>query len=653
DIVFQLADDSSIPGVIALSYKPPEPVGRPRWPGLRCRHRPLRLACGRVPTRCVSWAYTDLADLTGRDEEFCLSLLGAASKFGLPGLVEACERALVPVACVANCHPAVHAGRRAQGGSAEGPLQRIISRALVGLRSRRFLGNACTAAAGHAGIQAGLPAARGPSNSKRDDVVFLYLSRTSIKTASSVNQLDSKGEHPLGLALNLKLEGIAENLLAHTTPTSNSRDPDGFSLLHRAIRDVLQLPHRTPAGPQRTNSLPHFSITRGCDVNCEAPPTGAARCISAPPRCLDCLFSIAEQLVIKGARVNAQDADGVSPLHLAVSAGNSSVFGLLLSHPDLDANLADAAGSVPLWLTLRRVDGGPATPMARRMCAELVRKGASPDATGTRFHGDSLFAQGPDGAGGHLPVPAGAKPNTRNERGETPLHTAAHLGLAGLAKALLAAGADPNTQMTGCLQPSGESDVTMQTAIHLAICGGTGSLCRALGLQPRRCGTRDAWTWPTSLLRAGAAQRGQCEGLKPAATGACCLHSAGPLLFLMSTGADIHYVRVQASSFAIKGLQCSRGEGALPSGAPNLEHGCPLSLRLEAGQRRMAGHPIEHGASADPPGCAGPEAGQPSRHAAASSSGWRPGGSAVFLHSAAAPKSMSSRGCEDKQTSPA
>ncbi|PAA93125.1 hypothetical protein BOX15_Mlig019813g1, partial [Macrostomum lignano] len=649
DIVFQLADDSSIPGhrfvLQARQSQWGAPDGLDSAVDIDLSDLPVD-----VSHTLVSWAYTDLADLTGRDEEFCLSLLGAASKFGLPGLVEACERALVPVACVANCIRLYMLADELKAAALKAHCSAIISEHWSDFAPEDFSAMPAPLLLDMLESKLDFPL-HAAVKSKRDDVVFLYLSRHFNQDRSSVNQLDSKGEHPLGLALNLKLEGIAENLLAHNA-NLNSRDPDGFSLLHRAIRDEDEF-------------AAAFLITRGCDVNCEAPANRRSPLHQCAAAVSDCLFSIAEQLVIKGARVNAQDADGVSPLHLAVSAGNSSVFGLLLSHPDLDANLADAAGSVPLWLTLRRVDGGPGDAEARRMCAELVRKGASPDATGTRFHGDSLLHRCArdrmEQAAIYL-CQLGAKPNTRNERGETPLHTAAHLGLAGLAKALLAAGADPNTQMTGCLQPSGESDVTMQTAIHLAICGGHRQLVQTLlvsDLSVRDSQGNSAFSlalWngmvdvADQLLRAGACiNEANAEGLSLLQQ-AVLLHSARAALFLIEHGADIHYVNpsgesslqlaIKAQLPAVVKVLCQRGA--------NLETGCPLSLALEAGQEEMAAILIEHGASVTP-WLPGPEAGQERTLLQQLLDGGQER-SAVFLIRRGAEVNVITRGCEDKQT---
>uniref|UniRef100_A0A1I8F6M6 ANK_REP_REGION domain-containing protein n=1 Tax=Macrostomum lignano TaxID=282301 RepID=A0A1I8F6M6_9PLAT len=242
----------------------------------------------------------------------------------------------------------------------------------------------------------GLPAASGRQNRNADD------------DRSSVNQLDSKGEHPLGLASTSKLEGIAENLLAHNA-NLNSRDPDGFSLL----------PPRHP----------------GWDVRGSTP----------------------------------QDADGVSPLHLAVSAGNFERLRLAAVAPGPGRQLADAAGSVPLWLTLRRVDG--AARRRRRpdgMCRELVRKGAC---ARDRMEQAAIYL---------CQLAPSRTPETRGAR-HALHHGAHHLGWRGASpRPLLAAGADPNTQMTGCLQPSGEFPTSpCRPAIHLAICGGSqAALCR-------------------------------------------------------------------------------------------------------------------------------------------------------------------------------
>uniref|UniRef100_A0A1I8FQ59 BTB domain-containing protein n=1 Tax=Macrostomum lignano TaxID=282301 RepID=A0A1I8FQ59_9PLAT len=583
DIVFQLADDSSIPGhrfvLQARQSQWGAPDGLDSAVDIDLSDLPVD-----VSHTLVSWAYTDLADLTGRDEEFCLSLLGAASKFGLPGLVEACERALVPVACVANCIRLYMLADELKAAALKAHCSAIISSTgfLAAMPAPLLLDMLESKLA--------LPRCTRPSNRNADDVVFLYLSRHfNQRTGPALNQLDSKGEHTRwAWPSTSKLEGIRENAAVRTTPTSTAATCTRFSRCCTA-----------PSAGMRTNSLPHFSSPARCDVNCEAPAKPAQPAVH---QCAAARSSSSSR--VRAMVVNAQDATACRHFHLAVSAGKSRAsYGLLLSHPDLDANLADAA-----WQRAALADAASSRRRARR------RRRGQTDMQRCAPNSRAQRGRHPPTATGRVSMvrrdrmeqariylcQLGAKPNTRKREGRD---TAAHgrpPGLAGLAKALLAAGADtqhPDDRLPAA-QRANSAGVRPECP-RLA-----GQLGFSLALWNGMVDVAD------QLLRAGACiNEANAEGLSLLQQACCCTRpgppcsslSTGPTFTTNPSGESSLQLAIKAQLPAVVKVLCQRGA--------NLETGCPLSLALEAGQEEMAAILIEHGASVTP-WLPGPEAGQ-------------------------------------------
>lgn len=62
-----------------------------------------------------------------------------------------------------------------------------------------------------------------------------------------------------------------------------------------------------------------------------------------------------EYLLLNGAKINAQDNEGRTPLHLATELGHTAQVCLLLKHR-ADQHLQDIAGREPLEIAIREAN---------------------------------------------------------------------------------------------------------------------------------------------------------------------------------------------------------------------------------------------------------------------------------------------------------
>jgi len=137
-------------------------------------------------------------------------------------------------------------------------------------------------------------------------------------------------------------------------------------------------------------------------------------------------------LLKRGVDPNARDAQGNSPLEVAVREESSKALESLLAHPTLDLNLANAAGETPLMLAALkgRLD----------WVKQLVQKGAAINREGwTPLH---YACSGPDNGVAAWLLDQGAQINAPSPNGSTALMMAARYGPYDLAEQLLKRGAD-------------------------------------------------------------------------------------------------------------------------------------------------------------------------------------------------------------------
>jgi ankyrin repeat protein len=239
-----------------------------------------------------------------------------------------------------------------------------------------------------------------------------------VATGSNVNAKDEFGWTPLFWAACAGQTTVAEFLIENKADLA-AHDGEGHSLLHEAARARTD-----PA------KLVELLIAKGADVN-------AKNARGDTPLHLACYANVAELLIAKGADINAKDRPGYTPLHSAAEANHLEVAELLISK-GADAK---AEGGVTRVTPLQQAVIPGNTDMVRL----LIDKGADVNVNPWEWTPLSLAVMG-----GHADIVAlliakGANVNT-DSRGNTPLHLASMEGYADFVELLIAKGANVNAR---------------------------------------------------------------------------------------------------------------------------------------------------------------------------------------------------------------
>jgi ankyrin repeat protein len=190
--------------------------------------------------------------------------------------------------------------------------------------------------------------------------------------------------------------------------------------------------------------------------------------------------AVVENLILKGADVNARTANGQTPLHIAADHGSYGALETLLKHK-ANPNLQDKRGRTPVELAI----GYDAT------VERLLAAGAElPDLLVASAAGRADLVKG---FLAKNKTSAGAKTSS----GETALHFAARLGHVRVAEVLLANGADVNAR-----------DSSKLTPLHRAATYGHSEMVRLLLAHKADCRAK-SWDGKTPLdsARAGGDER--------------------------------------------------------------------------------------------------------------------------------------------------
>ena len=238
---------------------------------------------------------------------------------------------------------------------------------------------------------------------------------------AKVDVVGVDGKTALSVAALLGREEIVEVLLARDA-SCNSHDSRGATPLHLVGGDVTI----DPDGIRR-------SLLKGLNVPPREWPVGRGH------------RAIAERLLAAGARIDARDDYGMTPLNRAARSGNFAVVEVLVGH-EADVIIKDSSGFTPLHSAAER--GHQAVVellLARRANLEARTKDGC-----TPLH---CAAQA-----GHLEVvntllEHGAEVDAPTTNRATPLHGAANCGETEVVEALLAHGADVHLKTTSGLTP--------------------------------------------------------------------------------------------------------------------------------------------------------------------------------------------------------
>jgi len=138
------------------------------------------------------------------------------------------------------------------------------------------------------------------------------------------------------------------------------------------------------------------------------------------------------RLIVKGANVNARDAQGSTPLHCAPSPEMAS---LLIANGAM-INVVNSQGTTPLHLAEERKN--------ERLAQVLLKQGA--DASARDANGVSPLYSAQNAQMASDLIKHGAKVNETDERGITPLHVAAGKNRLDVARSLIEQGANVNAR---------------------------------------------------------------------------------------------------------------------------------------------------------------------------------------------------------------
>ncbi|XP_052739095.1 rabankyrin-5 isoform X2 [Bicyclus anynana] len=290
-----------------------------------------------------------------------------------------------------------------------------------------------------------------------------------------MGRLDANGVPPLWAALDSGQEEVASILVRNGADADCwGPGPDGClqNLLHKAI-------------DENKESLATFLIRSGCDVESPRRPgsNGEGADVAADkqsPLHLCCTWGLTEviqTLLEHGANINSKDAEGKTPLHIAIENQHSAIISLLLSQPGIDLSARDNRGVTPFAaaLTARNNKAAQAILEKNPSAAEQV------DKKGRNFLHVAIQTCDMESVMFLLSVEVDVNSRVQDATLAPPLHLAAAVGNEVLLRSLLLAGARPN-----------DRDAHKRTALHVAAGAGHAGIVSALASGGAECGAADA-----------------------------------------------------------------------------------------------------------------------------------------------------------------
>ncbi|CAB0036140.1 unnamed protein product [Trichogramma brassicae] len=270
---------------------------------------------------------------------------------------------------------------------------------------------------------------------------------------------------PLWDALDSGQEQVAATLIAH------GADPDCWrpghdggcqqTLLHKAIDENCE-------------DYAIFLIKSGCDLNSPRRPPASGEeggeeardeCTPLHLCCQWGLEQVVQTLIEHGANVNSRDAEGKTPLHLAIENQNDQIISLLLFHPNINLSLRDKKGLSPFATALVMRNNSA----ARAILEKLPSAAEQFDNKGRNFLHTAIQKNDMESILFLLSIRVNVNSKVQDLTGTPPLSLAAVTGNEVLVRSLLLAGAMIN-----------DTDAHRNTALHAASKAGHANVVSAL-----------------------------------------------------------------------------------------------------------------------------------------------------------------------------
>lgn len=277
------------------------------------------------------------------------------------------------------------------------------------------------------------------------------------------NSKCSNGDAPIWLALTNRDENIASILVEYNCDTNCWEEvPTKFSqnLLHKAL-------------DQNDEQIACFLIRSGCDCNSPRKPlmdgeSDEEAFDNQTPLHIACAWNMQEvvqTLLEHHADINAQDAEGRTPLHIAIINQHESITNLLIGQQHLDLKLRDKYGQNAFATAMSTKNNKAATIILGREPHAAEKY----DPKGRTFLHLAILKSDIESVLFLLSVHVNIHSRVQDSSKFTPLHLAVQVGSEMIVRNLLLADANIN-----------DLTVQNQTALHIAAAHDHHQLCQIL-----------------------------------------------------------------------------------------------------------------------------------------------------------------------------
>ncbi|XP_055996829.1 rabankyrin-5-like isoform X5 [Ostrea edulis] len=283
------------------------------------------------------------------------------------------------------------------------------------------------------------------------------------KKGANLNIKNKEGDCPLWQALDSGQEDVAQVLVKHGCDVDLWSEGPGKcqqTLLHRSI-------------DENNESIACFLIKNGCDKNSPRRPglngegEDEARdgCSPLHLACTWGLELVVQCLMEHNANVNTKDAEGKTPIHIAIENQHAVIISLLLAHPGLDLTIRDRPGLTPFAAAMTTKNNKAAQAILNREpnAAEQV------DNKGYNFLHTAIQKSDIESVLFLMSVQANVNSPTQDSKKLMPLHLAVMAGSEMIVRNLLLAGADVNARTR-----------QEETSLHLAAEKDQATICSIL-----------------------------------------------------------------------------------------------------------------------------------------------------------------------------